>query len=230
MRRLRALCLRAADLFTRHRDDAELDEELASHLQMHIDDNLRAGLPPGEARRQAFLALGGLAATRERTRNRRGLPFVDALAQDVRYGLRQLGRAPGFTIVAVAMLALGVGANAAIFSLVDAVLVRRLPVERPSGLVTIRSTQPRLGVNGSFSYPMYEDLRDRNQVFAGVIARGGAQINLSDRGVNQRVAADLVSGNYYDVLGVRPWIGRLFTQEDDRVPGGHPLVVFTYGF
>jgi predicted permease len=230
MRALRAWCLRVAGLFPRDTTDRDLDEELASHLQLHIDDNLRAGMRPDEARRAAILALGGLAATRERVRDRRRLPFVDALVRDVRYGVRSLRRTPGFALVAVVMLALGIGANAAIFSLVDAVLLRSLPVREPDRLVVLRTVQPRDGVATSFSYPMYQDLRDRAQAFSGVVARGGTQVAFSDGGVTERVVAELVSGNYYDVLGVRPWIGRLLTPDDDRTPGGHPLVVLTYRF
>jgi predicted permease len=230
MRALRALCLRAAGLFTRGRDARDFEAELASHVQLHVDDNLRAGMSPADARRAAILALGGLTAARERVRDRRGLPPVDALLADVRYGVRQLRHSPAFAAVAIVTLALGIGANAAIFSLVDAVLLRSLPVTRPSELVAIRSVGPKANIRSSFSYPAYEDLRDRNEVFSGVIARGGTQMNLSDRGLNERVAGELVSGNYYDVLGVRAWVGRLLTPGDDRVPGAHPVVVLTYRF
>ena len=151
---------------------------------------------------------------------------------DLRYALRMLRKHPGFTCVAVLTLALGIGANAAIFSLTDAVLLQSLPVKDPNQLTTIRSYDPKSGPNGdrSFSYPMYQDLRDKNDVFSGVLARGGAQMNVSYDGRNDRVRGELVSGNYFEVLGVRPWAGRLFTQDDDRTPGAHPVAVLSYGF
>jgi predicted permease len=151
---------------------------------------------------------------------------------DLRYALRMLRKKPGFTLVAVLTLALGIGANAAIFSLTDAVLLRSLPVKAPDQLTTIASYDPTSDreTNTSFSYPMYQDLRDKNEVFSGVLARGGAQMNISYEGRNDRVRGELVSGNYFDVLGVRPWAGRLFTQDDDRTPGAHPVAVLSYGF
>lgn len=151
---------------------------------------------------------------------------------DLRYALRMLRKKPGFTLVAVLTLALGIGANAALFSLTDAVLLQSLPVNHPDQLTTISSCDPTLGpdVSTSFSYPMYQDLRDKNEVFSGVLARGGAQMNISYEGRNDRVRGELVSGNYFDVLGVRPWAGRLFTQDDDRTPGAHPVAILSYGF
>lgn len=151
---------------------------------------------------------------------------------DLRYALRMLRKRPGFTLVAVLTLALGIGANAAIFSLTDALLLQSLPVKDPDRLTTISSYEPSSGPNldSSFSYPMYQDLRDKNDVFSGVLARGGAQMNMSYEGRNDRVRGELVSGNYFEVLGVRPWAGRLFTQDDDRTPGAHPVAVLSYGF
>jgi predicted permease len=151
---------------------------------------------------------------------------------DLRYALRMLRKKPGFTFVAVLTLALGIGANAAIFSLTDAVLLQSLPVKAPQQLTTIASHNPELGpeANSSFSYPLYQDLRDQNVAFSGVLARGGAQMNISYQGRNDRVRGELVSGNYFEVLGVRPWAGRLFTQDDDRTPGAHAVAVLSYGF
>ena len=150
--------------------------------------------------------------------------------QDIRFALRILRKKPGFTIVAVLTLALGIGANGAIFSLTDAVLLQSLPVRAPQQLVAITTVDPRSDSNNSFSYPMYQDLRDKTDVFSGVIARGGAQMSISYEGRNDRVRGELVSGNYFDVLGIRPWAGRLFTQDDDRTPGAHPVAVLSYGF
>ncbi|HXD34175.1 MAG TPA: ABC transporter permease [Pyrinomonadaceae bacterium] len=149
---------------------------------------------------------------------------------DLRYGVRMLRKRPGFTLVAVLTLALGIGANAAIFSLTDQVLLQSLPVKQPQQLVAITTIDQKADSNNSFSYPMYQDLRDKNEVFSGVIARGGAQMSISYEGRNDRVRGEMVSGNYFDVLGVRPWAGRLFNQEDDRTPGAHPVAVLSYGF
>ena len=151
--------------------------------------------------------------------------------QDLRYAVRMLRKNPVFTGVAVLTLALGIGANAAIFTLTDAVLLQSLPVKDPDQLAVISTYDPRESdVNNSFSYPMYQDLRDKNEVFSGVLARGGAQMNVSYEGRSDRIRGELVSGNYFEVLGVRPWLGRLFTQDDDRTPGAHPVAVLSYGF
>jgi predicted permease len=156
---------------------------------------------------------------------------METLLQDLRYALRMLRKHPGFTVIAVLTLALGIGANAALFTLTDAVLLQSLPVKAPDQLVTITSVDPKIADrNNSFSYPMYQDLRDKSEVFSGVLARGGAQMNVSYEGRNDRIRGELVSGNYFEVLGVKPWAGRLLTQDDDRTPGAHPVAVLSYGF
>jgi predicted permease len=151
--------------------------------------------------------------------------------QDFRFALRMLRKHPAFSLVVIATLALGIGANAAMFSLTDRVLLQKLPVSNPDQLMLLATQSPSESKPvDSFSYPMYQDLRDRNQVLSGVIARSGISMNVSYGDVNERVTSDLVSGNYFEALGVRPWAGRLFTQNDDRTPGAHPLAVISYGF
>ena len=153
--------------------------------------------------------------------------------QDIRYAFRMLAKNPGFTCVVVLTLALGIGANAAIFSLMDKVLVQSLPVANPDQLAVLSAyndSKEGPGVSTSFSYPMYQDLRDKNTVFSGVIARGGAQMNISYGDQTERVRGELVTGNFFEVLGVKPWVGRLFTQDDDRTPGAHPVAVLSYAF
>ena len=156
---------------------------------------------------------------------------MNILFQDLRYALRMLRKNPAFSSVVIATLALGIGANAAMFSLTDRVLLQKLPVSNPDQLVLLATQSPiESKPVDSFSYPMYQDLRDRNQVFSGVIARGGVSMNVSYGDQTERVSSDLVSGNYFEALGVRPWAGRLFTQEDDRTPGAHPVAVISYAF
>jgi len=151
---------------------------------------------------------------------------------DIRYALRMLAKNPAFACVVVFTLALGIGANAAIFSLLDKVLLQSLPVANPDQLVVLSAYGSKDGPSfgSAFSYLMYQDLRDRNSVFSGVIARGGVQMNVSYGDQTERVRAELVSGNFFEVLGVRPWAGRLFTQDDDRTPGAHPVAVLSYPF
>jgi predicted permease len=162
---------------------------------------------------------------------------MHALWQDVKYGLRLLRRSPGFTIVAVLTLALGIGANTAIFSLLHQVLLRRLPVKYPEELVLLHGPGIIHGhawsdgdVGFSFSYPMYRGLRDRNTVLSGLMARYSFAASVAASGGTERGGAELVTGNYFDVLGVRPALGRLFNQEDDRVPGANPVVVLSHGY
>jgi len=151
---------------------------------------------------------------------------------DIRYALRMLAKNPAFAAVVVLTLALGIGANAAIFSLMDQVLLQSLPVPNPEQLVVFSAYAAKDGpdIGSSFSYPMYQDLRDQNSAFTGVIARGGTQMNISYGDRTERVRGELVSGNFFEVLGVRPWTGRFFTQDDDRTPGAHPVAVLSYRF
>ena len=158
---------------------------------------------------------------------------MSTLIQDLRYALRMLVRAPGFSVVIILTLGLGIGANTAIFSLMDQVLLRSLPVHDPSALVQLdgpglfsgRTLQDR-----TFSYPMYRDLRDGNTVFSGLVAEFGTPATLGHRDQRERVDAELISGNTFDVLKVAPALGRALTPDDDHVPGGHPVAVLGYGY
>jgi predicted permease len=151
--------------------------------------------------------------------------------QDVRYAVRMLTKSPGFAAVAILTLALGIGANTAIFSVVNAVLLSNLPVQHPEELVAVHSTDLRTsGLNEDFSYPMYQGLRDKNTALTNLLARSGADLNVSFGGHSERAIGELVSGNYFETLGVQPWRGRLFSQDDDRSPGAHAEVVLSYGY
>jgi predicted permease len=153
--------------------------------------------------------------------------------RDIRYAVRTLAKAPAFTAIIICTLALGIGANTAIFSLLDQVLLRRLPVKDPEQLVQLDDPgtfRGRTMNNRSFSYPMYKDFRDRNEVFSGVIARLQIAATVAWKGRAERVTGELVSGNFFDVLGTQPHLGRLLTQSDDTTPGGHPVAVLGYGY
>src|SRR5262245_35197508 len=162
---------------------------------------------------------------------------MQTIWQDLRYGARMLLKNPGFSVVAVLTLALGLGANTAIFSLTDQILLRVLPVENPKELVVLRSVGPKSGrvwSDGdsamSFSYPMYKDLRDNNNVFTGLLARFAIPLSVAGEGSTERANGELVSGNYFEVLGVRPMLGRVFTADDEGAPGANPVIVLSHGY
>ena len=251
MRNLRAWFARFLGLFRRDQHDREFAAEMESHLQMHIDDNLRAGMAPQEARRQALMKLGGLESTRQLYRERRSLPFIETVLQDLRYAARALRKSPGFTTIAVLTLALGIGANTAIFSLIDAVLLRSLPVRDPQRLVVFQWTahnspntkgyygymscrSSNTGVTGehgcSFSYPMFHRFRALQEACSSVTALGGdVGHNLRGNGPAKFVHGELVSGEFFDALGVRAALGRTFGLADDA-PGAPPVAVLSYNF
>ena len=190
---LRSFFARVAALFTRRRRDRELTDEIESHLQFHIDDNLRRGMSPDEAHRHAVLELGGVEQTKEIYRERRGLPMIETLLQDLRYGLRMLCKNPGFTAVAVLTLALGIGANTAIFTFIDAIMLHAVPVHDPAHLFVFAWTaRANPGYHGysshggcfvtgsdsapsgcSFSTPAFEQFRSLTNVFSSVTAFTG---------------------------------------------------------
>jgi predicted permease len=157
--------------------------------------------------------------------------------KDITFGLRMLAKSPGFTAIAVITLALGIGANTAIFSLMNQILLRQLPVKNPNELVVLRAPGPATGHISSdgdsaesFSYPMYKGLRDNNTVFSGVLARYNFSASVSNHGQTDRASGELVSGNYFEVLGVQPAVGRVFSQDDDKVPGAQPVVVLSHSY
>jgi putative ABC transport system permease protein len=229
--RVRGWLRRASAFLRSSQHDRDLADELAAHLQLHIDDNMRLGMTPEEARRQATLKLGGIDPVMERVRDRRGLPFLDVFGRDLKYAIRFLRHSPGFTAVAILSLALGIGANSAIFSLVDSLLLRSLPVDRPDRLVEVVAPTPST-VRKYWPYPVWEQVRDRPDLFAGTLAWSHHPVNLAPRGEMRMVDAVLVSGRFFDVLGIHPTLGRLLTPADDRAGGGADgqVVVISYSF
>ena len=158
---------------------------------------------------------------------------MTAFARELSLAFRALRKQPGFSLVVVLTLGLGIGANTAIFSLLDQVLLRRLPVRDPQELVLLDGPgafQGRTFNDQTFSYPMYRDFRDRTQVFSGVIGRMPTALTLTFNGQAERVNGELVTGNFFDVLGVRPSLGRVLSAADDGVPGAHPVVVLSYNY
>ena len=155
------------------------------------------------------------------------------LLGDLRYTIRSLGKSPVFASIAVISLALGIGANTAVFSMLDHVLLHLLPVQNPGQLVQLREVGNQYGSNtgmNALSYPIYEDFHNQNQVFSGMLCRSLASLSVSYGGTSERAVGELVSGTYFQVLGVHPALGRLFTTEEDRTPNGAPLAVLGYDY
>jgi len=231
MRWLRVCALRVAGLFAKNRRDQEFAAELESHLQLHIDDNLRSGMSAQEARRQALLRLGGVEPTKEIYRERRGLPLFETVLQDLRYALRTLRKNPGFTLIAVLTLALGIGANTAIFSMVNALLLH--PYNFPDLDRLVRVWENRgidEGADARFIAPQdAADLQSGAPVFDAVTTYTCGDFNLSSEGIVQPVLGCHVSASFFDVLGVSPALGRAFSASEEQ-PGSDQVAVVSYGF
>jgi predicted permease len=196
------------------RPDRDYREELQTHIEMEVRENLERGMPPDQARRAALRTFGNALAVRENLADERPLHFWQGLSRDLRYGLRLLKRNPGLTATVVLTLGLGIGANTAIFSLVDAVLLRMLPVRDPQSLVIVRALI-RTGKPDWFSHTDYEWLRDHNQTFSGLAASMSWKQNLDAGDHKERIPFEFVSGNYFSVLGVQPVAGRLIAADDE---------------
>jgi len=227
---VRRFWLRWQGLFQRNRSSQQLDNEMQFHLEEQIAENLAAGMNPEEARHAAMRAFGNSTVLKEETRDAWGWVWLEQFAQDLRYGSRTLCKSPGFTAVAVLTLALGIGANAAIFSLIDAVMLRMLPVEKPEELMQVQYGDADWHGEGvGFTNPLWEQIRDRQGVFSGMFAWGGARFDLARGGAVQLATGVWVSGDYFNTLGVHPAAGRLISPADDQ-RGCQGVAVLGYGF
>ena len=233
MRRLRATLIRLGGLFGKRRRERELAEELGSHLQMHIEDNVRSGMTHEEARRQALIKLGGLEQVKEDCRDAWGVRVINELVQDIRYGLRQLRRNPGFTIVAVLTLALGIGANTTVFTVINTLVLNPIPVKKASELVGIYAAPVKPSHNADLlqlSYPNLLDLQERNHVLNSLAGfTWPMYVTATRNGAAERMFAEFVTGNYFDTLGIRPALGRFFLPQENRAPGETPVAILSYG-
>ncbi|HYL62229.1 MAG TPA: ABC transporter permease [Candidatus Methylomirabilis sp.] len=218
----------------RLRMESQLESELFFHIEARTEDLVRSGVPREEATRRAKMEFGAVERAKEECREARGLNALDGCSQDLRFGLRMLRKSPGFSAVAILTLTLGIGANTAIFSLLDQVLLRSLPVKNPQQLVLLDMQGRYYGNSSSgpsvISYPMYRDFQDHNEAFSGMFCFRHFQGSLSSGGQAERIHGELVSGTYFNVLGVNAALGRTFTPDDDRIPNGEPLVVLSYSF
>ena len=225
MRWLAKLRLRMRTLLHRNGVEQELDSELRFHLEQQIAENFSLGMSPEDARLAALRSIGGMAQISEECRDARGLALLESLLQDVRYGLRQLRRAPAFTAVAVLTLALGIGANTAIFTVMNALMFKTLPVPHPEELVQLN----RGGNNDVFTYAMFRQIEHQQDVFSGIFAVSGSQADLASGGARQLASGILVSGNYFSTLNVPAVIGRSIEPQDDQ-RGSANVIVISYGF
>ena len=223
---VRRLIARLRSLFRRGREDVEAQAELRFHLEMETENNLRTGMDLGEARRRAHVRLGGADAIREAVRDARGGRPLEDLLRDVGYALRGARRRPGFTLAAAVSLAIPIGFNTAVFTVVDSLLFGPLPVARPAQLVDVYTSDPGVQRYSTTSYPDYLDLRAGNDVFTDMAAHSSMVAAVRVDGDVDRLIGEIVTGSYFGLLGVRPLLGRLLAPEDDR-PGAERVTVIS---
>jgi predicted permease len=217
-------------LFRRRKPADDFAEEIRSHLEMEEQENLNSGIPPDEAHYAALRRFGNVTSVQDTCREMWGWTFVEPVWQDVRFGLRQLGRSTGFTVVAVLTLALGIGANTAVFSLINAALLKMLPVSNPQELVQFFEIHP-LAKNDSFSYPAFQLFQQETQDFSSIIAFADVRdLDVDLDGHGQIANGQVVSGNYFSTLGVSAMLGRTIDWMDDQVVGGNAVAVVSYKY
>lgn len=214
-------------MFNRDEKDSDLREELQSHIQMSQADKMQRGTSPDEARNASIREFGNVGVVREVTREMWRGASLESFFQDVRYALRMLIKSPGFALVAILTLALGIGANTAIFSVVNGVLINPLSFPHPEQLVSMFTKMPNFD-NGSISYPNFEDWRRMNRTFANMAAYRSQGFNLTGHGEPERVNGEMISSGFFEILGINPIMGRAFSLDEDRL-GANPTVMITEG-
>lgn len=223
---LRVWMLRLVALFRRRRLEEQLSEDLRTHIEMLATENLAKGMSPEEARYAAERAFGNMAQIKEDAHDIWVWRSIETLLQDLRYGLRQLRRYPAFTCVAIATLALGIGANTAIFSVIDAVLLNPLPYPNASRLVMIWEQNPERGwFHNIVSAADFVDWRKQNHVFTQMAAIEDVSYDINGTGEPMEVQGEQVSADFFTVLGVRPLLGRTFTREEDQPRSARVVVL-----
>lgn len=223
---LREIWARLISFFRKGELDADFSEELASHIELAAEDNLRRGMAPAEARRQALIQLGGVEPAKEAHREWRGLPWLDGVLQDVRHAFRSMARTPVFTLTVVAVLSLGIGANTAIFSLLNTLMLRPLPVRDPGELVEFLSVYPGDPRINSFNWKYFEHFQEQNHVFSGMTGVSPNNFQVTLAGVEaEELAGGYVPGNFFSMLGVEAELGRLIEPQDDQL--GSPNAAVT---
>ena len=222
------LFFRLQSLLRRRALDLDMDEELHAHIQNRADDLQRSGMPRPAAERRARIEFGGTERYKEEIRETVGTHFLEALLQDLHFGFRMLRKSTGFTLVAVLTLALGIGANTALFSIVNGVLLNPLPYPQPEQLVTLHESKPNFRT-GSISYPNFRDWQKDNQVFSAMAVSRGTGYILTGLGDAEQVQARFVSSDFFSILGVKPALGRMFEKGEDEI-GAAPIVLISAGF
>ncbi len=238
---IKTLASRIHGWFSARQVDQDFERELHAHLEMLTQENIQRGMTPEEASRAARVRLGGVTQLKETNRELRGLPILETFLQDMRYAFRMLRKNPGFTAVAVLTFALGIGANTAVFSVVQAVFLRTLPVDHPEQVVllgAIKSSSPRginqSGYGDSFSYATFEELRAKNSTLTSIFGFAPLGFNTANTNVvanGNAALADgvIVTGGFFSGLGIRPALGRTINDEDDGA-AKQRVVVLGYGY
>ena len=228
MSRIRGALARLAGVFRRNETDSDLRSEMEAHIERETAENIRRGMHPDEARRKAMLASGGLTQAVEAVRDQRGLPWIEAIATDIKYATRSLRHAPAFALIVLFTLALGIGANTAIFSVVRAVLLKPLPHRDGDRLLYLRQSAD-LGRDLSFSVPEVRDLRNGVPSLGGMAEYSSwTSIYQSTEGA-ERINVGLVTGNYFEIMGLRAILGRVTKPSDDG-KGVPPVAILTHDF
>src|SRR5580658_2094917 len=217
---IRILLSRCAALFGKRKLDDDLDEELRAHIDHAVEENVKSGMTADAARTKALREFGGFTQTKEDYRMQRGLPLLETLAKDLRFGIRQLVKSPAYAVTAVLTLALGIGATTAIFSVVKAVLMAPLPYKDPSRIVAVWTTNPTQGGEVSSSSPGdFAIWKQRSGVFEELAPSFDNEVTLTGQGAPQLLIGYAVSASYLRILGVAPQLGRLYTDQEDAPNG-----------